>query len=82
MQLQRSVKSGGAPAPGAPLLPTPLHTIINIPLDGGLDTDVCSGDVSNAIYSLDLLTFLLTIILYTIVMLVACYTIYRACYAK
>ena len=24
-QLQRSVQSGGAPAPGAPLLPTPLH---------------------------------------------------------
>ena len=24
-KLQRSVKSGGAPAPGAPLLPTPLN---------------------------------------------------------
>ena len=24
-KLQRSVKSGGAPAPGAPLLPTPLY---------------------------------------------------------
>ena len=27
-QLQRSVQSGGAPAPGAPLLPTPLIIIL------------------------------------------------------
>ena len=47
-QLQRSVQSGGAPAPGAPLLPTPLQ-LVN--LLAGLHKDKYMSSFKNHVRS-------------------------------